>query len=303
MRDLRTWDELQSLVGLGTEAADLDFKETLDPKANGFMVELGKDLAALANTLGGHIVVGVSTELNRTRCTGFHGLNRELGSELAGHFERAAKDRCRPTPFISTQLTDLPGDAEAKVVLVVRVEASAIAPVGASVEQRQGGKLVDQAWVFPYRVGSQTEYLTPDQFGAFESMTARRAAALLDAIPLDERGAIDLCSAASTGSSRGKPVTSENTGSSRVKSVTLESIDSRLNVATFRAPSPPISRYPTSAVAEAALRPLLRLALDSIVTAWPENPGRWTVVVRGYLRLEQGSAGQTWIYDPCGALD
>lgn len=180
MRDLRNWDELQSLVGVGTEGADLDFKETLNPKVDDFSVELGKDIAALANTLGGHIVVGASTELNRTRCRGFHGLNRDLGSELAGHFERAAKDRCRPTPFISTDPVNVPNDPEAKVVLVVRVEASAIAPVGASVQQPKGGALVDEAWVFPYRVGTQTEYLTPDQFGAFESMTARRAAALLD---------------------------------------------------------------------------------------------------------------------------
>lgn len=70
MRDLRNWDELQSLVGVGTEGADLDFKETLNPKGDDFSVELGKDIAALANTLGGHIVVGASTELNRTRLQG-----------------------------------------------------------------------------------------------------------------------------------------------------------------------------------------------------------------------------------------
>lgn len=277
MRDLRTWDELQSLVGLGTEAADLDFKETLDPKANGFMVELGKDVAALANTLGGHILVGVSTELNRTRCTGFHGLNRELGSELAGHFERAAKDRCRPTPFISTQLTDLPGDAEAKVVLVVRVEASAIAPVGASVEQRQGGKLVDQAWVFPYRVGSQTEYLTPDQFGAFESMTARRAAALLDAIPLDQRRRVTLC-------------WRSRSGSREEHAASLEDIDARRNLASFHPVGPGT--------------PDLHLPLDAVSTVWPGGPERWTIVVRGYLRLVGSTASEPWWdYDPIGMLE
>lgn len=276
MRDLRTWDELQSLVGVGTECADLDFKETLDPKANGFMVDLGKDLAALANTLGGHIVIGASTELNRTRCTGFHGLSRDLGADLAGHFERAARDRCRPTPFISTQLTDIPGDAEAKVVLLVRVEASPIAPVGASVEQHQGGKLVDQAWVFPYRVGSQTEYLTPDQFGAFESMTARRAAALLDTIPLDQRRRVSLC-------------WRSKTGNREEVSAALEGIDARRNLASFHPVGPGV--------------PALHLPLDAVSTVWPGDE-RWTVVVRGHLRLVGPTASEPWWdYDPIGMLE
>jgi hypothetical protein len=267
-------------VGVGTEAADLDFKETLDPKANGFMVELGKDLAALANTLGGHIVIGASTELNRTRCTGFHGLSRDLGADLAGHFERAAKDRCRPTPFISTQLTDIPGDAEAKVVLVIRVEPSAIAPVGASVEQHQGGKLVDQAWVFPYRVGSQTEYLTPDQFGAFESMTARRAAALLDTIPLDQRRRVSLC-------------WRSKTGSREKADAALEGIDARRNLVSFQPDGPGA--------------PALHLPLDAVSTVWPVGQGgqeRWTIVVRGHIRLVGPTTFEPlWDYDPIGMLE
>lgn len=281
MRDLRTWDELQPLVGVGTEAADLDFKETLNPKGDDFFVEIGKDIAALANTLGGHIVVGASTELNRTRCKGFHGLSRDLGAELAGHFESAAKNRCRPTPFISTLLVDVPNHPKAHVVLVVRVEASAIAPVGASVKQPKGGALVDEAWVFPYRVGSQTEYLTPDQFGAFESMTARRAAALLDAIPLDQREAVDLCwtvldinDDAVSLSPEAAPVTTMR--------VTLVAVLPRQNVARFHLADP---------AAE------LHLPLDEIATAWMEYPGEWKVALRGILRVDVENT-RRWAYQP-----
>lgn len=171
------------------------------------------------------------------------------------------------------------------MVLVVRVEASAIAPVGASVKQPRGGALVDEAWVFPYRVGSQTEYLTPDQFGAFESTTARRAAALLDTIPLDQRGAVDLCSRSASGGLANH-------------SVALENVDARLNVAIFRASEPSFTRDLPAPGAD--VRPLLRLPLDAIVTVWPEVPARWTVMVRGHLRLQEGRAGQEWIYDPSG---
>jgi hypothetical protein len=100
------------------------------------------------------------------------------------------KDRCRPTPIFNVRSIVVAGSP--KVVVVVAVEASARAPIGVCLRQEKGGLLVDKGWAFPYRVGSLTEYLHPDQFGVYESMTARRAAAILSSIPIAERELVHL---------------------------------------------------------------------------------------------------------------
>jgi hypothetical protein len=183
MRNLTTWDSLQPLIGTTSESADLDFKATLDPSKG--KIEFAKDVAALANVLGGHVLVGVSTDMNGTRCIGFHGIEKELAAEITKVFEEQVKERCRPTPIFNARVIGREGTS--KVVVVISVEASPNAPIGVCLRQEKGGLLVDKGWAFPYRVGSLTEYLNPDQFGAYESMSARRAAAFLNSIPTSER--------------------------------------------------------------------------------------------------------------------
>ncbi len=183
MRALTSWESLQPLVGTTSESADLDFKATLDPSKG--KIEFAKDVAALAHVLGGHVLVGVSTDMNGIRCTGFHGIEKDLATEITKVIEEQVKDRCRPTPIFNVRSFGLPGSP--KVVVVVAIEASARAPIGVCLRQDRGGLLVDKGWAFPYRVGALTEFLHPDQFGVYESMTARRAAAILTSIPANER--------------------------------------------------------------------------------------------------------------------
>src|SRR6516162_9995369 len=83
MRTLTSWENLQSLVGTTSESADLDFKETLDPKDPKSKIEFAKDVAALANVLGGHLLVGASTDMGNTRCKGFHGIDIDLAGKIA----------------------------------------------------------------------------------------------------------------------------------------------------------------------------------------------------------------------------
>lgn len=187
MRSLTSWESIQPLVGASSESADLDFKETLNPNEN---IEFAKDVASLANTLGGHILVGVSTDMKRTRCTGFHGIDRNLATTITETFEKQVKERCLPSPIFNVRSLDMPDSP--KVVVVLAVEPSARAPIGVLLRQPNAGQLVDKGWAFPYRVGSLTEYLHPDQFGVYESMTARRAAAILRSIPQNERGTVSL---------------------------------------------------------------------------------------------------------------
>jgi predicted HTH transcriptional regulator len=83
-------------------------------------------VAALANVLGGHLVVGVSTEMSAARCTGFHGIEKDVDARIA--FEEQVRDRCRPTPVFNVRAIDVP--TTAKVVVVVAVESSPVAHLG-----------------------------------------------------------------------------------------------------------------------------------------------------------------------------
>lgn len=255
MRSLNTWQDLQAVVGLA-EQPDLEFKTSLDERNPKFEVEARKDIAALANTLGGHILVGASTDPTGTQCRGFPGIAETDATRLGQALESVAKKGCRPTPFVSAQLYAVEGSAN-NAVLVFRVEMSAIAPVGAWLQQKGGGKLVDEGWCFPYRVGTQTKYLTPDQFGVFESMSARRAAALLDAIPEAERQALEL-------RWPGGPKVHFNL-------TPLLRVEVHKNIGVFE-----YGRFE------------LPVPLDDVASVWRENKG-WIVALRGEVRGAEGT--------------
>ena len=270
MRTLTSWESLQPLVGTSSESADLDFKATLVPSKG--KIEFAKDVAALANVLGGHVLVGVSTDMNGTRCTGFHGIDRDLATEIIKVIEEQVKERCRPTPIFNVRSFGLPGSP--KVVIVVAVEASARAPIGVCLRQDKGGFLVDKGWAFPYRVGSLTEYLHPDQFGVYESMTARRAAAILSSIPTSEREAVHLRWVEKGGRGAvGGPVW----GSFESLPVRFLCVDLLGNAASF-------SEMDGTARVD--------VPLDQIQTVW-RTTGGWAVSINGSVRLTDGER-QYW---------
>jgi predicted HTH transcriptional regulator len=60
-----TRDRLMRLLDSPLERADLDFKETVDLSNCHDRVELAKDVLAMANSGGGHIVVGVEDKTCR----------------------------------------------------------------------------------------------------------------------------------------------------------------------------------------------------------------------------------------------
>jgi hypothetical protein len=270
MRTLTSWDSLQSLVGTTSESADLDFKETLDPLKG--KIEFAKDVAALANVLGGHILVGVSTDKSRTRCTGFHGIDNELATDITKVIEEQVKDRCRPTPICNLRSFTLPGSP--KVVLVVAVQASPLAPVGVYLRQDKGGHLVDQGWAFPYRVGSLTEYLHPDQFGVYGSMSARRNAAILNSIPANERQQVCLSwPTRSLPPAGGSVSVGRLVGTIKVQFICVDLLG---NVASFIEPD---------------RQSRIDLPLDQIRTVWRRTNGDsqiWEVSILGQVREEDG---------------
>ncbi len=276
MRTLTSWDNLQPLVGTTSESGDLDFKATLDPSKG--KIEFAKDVAALANVLGGHVLVGVSTDMGGTRCTGFHGIEKDLATEIAKVIEEQVKDRCRPTPIMNVRSFSLPGSP--KVVVVVAVDASPLAPVGVCLRQDKGGLLVDKGWAFPYRVGSLTEYLHPDQFGVYTSMNARRSAAILNSIPDNERQQVCL-----SWPTRSLPPAGVSVSGGRVvgtMKVHFDCVDLLGNVASFTEPD---------------RRCRIDLPLDQIRTVWrrTNSDGQiWEVSLLGQVREEDGE----WRYWP-----
>jgi hypothetical protein len=271
MRSLTSWDNLQRLVGTSSESADLDFKATLDPSKG--KIEFAKDVAALANVLGGHVLVGASTDMNGTRCTGFHGVEKDLATDISKVIEEQVKDRCRPTPIFNVRTFGLPGSP--KVVVVIAVEASARAPIGVCLRQEKGGILVDKGWAFPYRVGSLTEYLHPDQFGVYESMTARRAASLLNSIPVDEREEVHVRWVEKGGRGPAGGAVYDSFGSLPVR---FYCVDLLGNAASFNE-------------LDGAAR--IDVPLDQIQTVW-RTTRSWAVTINGSLQQTNGE----WQYWP-----
>jgi Schlafen, AlbA_2 len=271
MRTLTSWESLQPLVGTTSESADLDFKATLDPKKDN-KIEFAKDVAALANVLGGHVLFGVSTDLGGTRCKGFHGVEVEIATKITEVFEQQVKDRCRPTPICNTRSFSLPGSP--KVVVVVAVEASPLAPVGVNLHQDNGGILVNQGWAFPFRVGSLTQYLHPDQFGVYESMNSRRAAAILNSIPENERQQVCLSWPTRSLPPAGHSVvTGRPIGTMKVQFICVDLLG---NVASFIEPDRQCR---------------IDLPLDQIRTVWRRTSSDsqiWEVSILGQVREEDG---------------
>src|SRR5262249_40250334 len=149
---------------------------------------------------------------------------------------------------------------------------SPMAPVGVHIHQKlKGAILVDQAWVFPFRVGSHTRYMQPDQFGSLENVSARRAAALLLSIPEEQRKGIQLRWI--------RPGLRESNTTYSKQELRGELVEVLLdqNVAIFSLGEPPGGRRE------------LRLPLDWIDTVWRDEPIKaWTVVASAVIDAEGG---------------
>ena len=57
--------KIEELLDAGIEHESLDYKEKFDPSETPDIVELSKDIAAMANTKGGYLVIGVNKNFER----------------------------------------------------------------------------------------------------------------------------------------------------------------------------------------------------------------------------------------------
>jgi len=58
-------ERIEELLDAGIEHESLDYKEKFDPRKTHDIVELAKDIAAMANTKGGYLVIGVNKNFER----------------------------------------------------------------------------------------------------------------------------------------------------------------------------------------------------------------------------------------------
>lgn len=154
------------------ERTTLDFKRKHVVKSDGR--ELAKDVAALANHLGGSILVG-GDEADYV-LAGWLPLTQIEAGEARNEYEQAVRDFCSPRPPIICE----PIPQGSGFVLAVNVPAYPERLIGVR------GARGSDCWSFPYRTASHTTFLMPEQLPMYADPRTRRALILLQTIPRGE---------------------------------------------------------------------------------------------------------------------
>jgi hypothetical protein len=135
------------------EASDLDWKETLPDKAEASLQEFAKDVAAMANTIGGLIVFGVK----ETRGTGRAEVitSVDVSENVQRRLRALAHSRIRPLVAGLKMLPLMSADGK-EAVLVLSVPRSPDAPHTIA---RDGGEGRDGWLGVPFRSGPETHWM------------------------------------------------------------------------------------------------------------------------------------------------
>lgn len=155
-----------------TERHDRDFKAHAPRNAQ---VEHAKDIAAFANTLGGVIIVGATCENSVVE---YPGLGGQTVDEVKTLYEQAAQQACAPRPAIDPVAVQI--DAQ-RTVVAINVEPFIGQPIAVKVSTPSG--IVADAWRFPFRVASQTQFINPETLAMYMDPRVRRAIVQLAALP------------------------------------------------------------------------------------------------------------------------
>lgn len=243
--------------GVDRESRRFDFKKTVSSKNH---VELAKDVAAFANAFGGHILVGAVEDPQTGRLDHYEPLPEAFAHEVVTAFDRAVATRCFPKPLHDSKL--LPrGEG---FVVVVNVWAFPGGIVGVRSDTQD-------AYLFPVRVGAQTDHLRPEVLPMFMVPEVRRIAVLLGSIPARNRSCI--CASFRMRSSQGTEIARTN--------LDLVELREQENVAVFRVSEfqrkDYITNYPTNC--------RVHIPLDQVESAWSESTGDWALLLRGRFHV------------------
>lgn len=172
-----------------SESESLDFKRQLsgkDGKVDRF--EIAKDVAALANTIGGSLLIGAIAEKNRL--VRYEGLTENDSKRAWQVVEECVRDRCFPGPSLAPKFHQ----HETGIVLGIDVVPS-IGPVAVRVKKTEtqiDGAHQYETWVFFERISSHTREFSPEQLPMLMNPDLRRKAILLRAIPQSANVALEI---------------------------------------------------------------------------------------------------------------
>ena len=157
------------------EKADIDFKRYGDDRKP---AEMAKDVAAFANQLGGVIVIGGDSESDKTQLS-YPGIPEGKTAEVVDHCEKAAA-RCSPAQVVDVIPLKGPDGTDLVAVNVNAFAGQLVASPGFSAKD---GGIVQDAWKFPIRRASQTEFISPENLAMYMDRSVRTAFLLLSQIP------------------------------------------------------------------------------------------------------------------------
>lgn len=177
---VRTATDLPA-VGSSHEYVRMEFKKRIDTQKP---LELAKDVAAFANSVGGTILVGAARD--GERLGQYVPLPKGDSQATLMAYDLAVRDLCSPKPLV--ELHEIAKDGG--FLVAANIWAFPAQPVGIAVD----GKSVatSKHFFFPYRSGAHVVAILPEQLPMMMLPDVRRTAILLSQIPLTERGNIVL---------------------------------------------------------------------------------------------------------------
>lgn len=247
------------LPGTSRETGTFDFKARPDPQDQR---ELAKDIAAFANATGGVLLAGAQEDRASGSLSGYVPLSLAEAQEIKRAYEESATTFCSPNPVFDPVVIER---VRAEFVVAVNVYAFPVCPV--AVRWVPG----EPAWTFPLRTATQTHWMSPTEAIMLAIPAIRRAAILLDAIPLRERQDVVLLGADAAAPYVGKKANLRFSG-----------VDALASSATFEETVGIAGIQKTS------------IPLDAVQSVWKGNDGKWCVALTGCI----GKGATGWYYWP-----
>jgi hypothetical protein len=169
----------QDLPAIGArESPTLDFKTEFTAHAHPF--EAAKDVAAMASTFGGVLLIGAIEDPLTGELVRWKRMALADAQKVVATFEQTTQQRCLPVPLVNAIAIPHP---DGDFVVAVNVFPVLDQPVGV----RMKGDVADgwggDAFVFPARLSTRTSFLRPDQLAMLMNPEVRRIIILLYEIP------------------------------------------------------------------------------------------------------------------------
>ncbi len=240
-------------VHASREQIALDFKQELSDPAVKF--ELAKDVATFANAAGGVILIGAVEDRHRRRLGRYQPMTEREAKRVCEEFEQATKERCYPKPLIDpVPIPRGEGFVVAVNVWPYPTQAVGVGAVG-DLKDGYGGP----TYVFPVRVGTHCQYLTPDQLAMLMLPHHRHVSILLNQIEHDAE------------------ITIVRSPKTTVLKKEVRPMENVLRV-----------EWVNNAVE-------INIPIDGIESVWKDHAAGWSMLLKGTLRF--GPNG-IWVYEP-----